>query len=136
MTIIFKNLPYMKTKHFLFVILTLLMSLSACSSDDSDSIFNHDLDNTVWLREKTTIDDQIDYLEGIIFSDGYFQSVALDKKTGGVLRVNFSYKYLHDKLGERILLFNDKPDKSKGKGISMKKGVIFFNGYKYYQKVI
>lgn len=133
---IINNLSYMKTKHFLFVILTLLMSLSACSSDDSDSIFNNDLDNTVWLKEKTTIDDQREYLQGIIFSDGYFQSVSLDKKTGGVLRVNSSYKYLHDKSGERILLFNDKPDKSKGSGIDFKYGAIFFNGYKYYQKVI
>lgn len=121
---------------YLFVVVALFLSLSACSEDDPDVILNHDLDNTVWLKEKILIDDQRDYLDAIIFANGYFQNVCLEKTTGSVLRVEYVLKYTLDKSGERILLFKDQPDGGKDGGISFKHGVVHWNGYDYYQRVI
>lgn len=112
----------MKKNLFLTALFILAMSVISCSKDDD--FLNHDLDNTVWEPEGTSRT----HMPGLIFSDGYMQSVTIDKESGSIGVCNFSVKYSLDRAGERILLYFD----ARTVEYSYKRGFIFGDGDRYY----
>ncbi len=110
------------------VLFILMANIISCSDEDND--FNHDLDNTVWVAKVHTEDD---YINGLIFSDGYMQKVRIDRVSGSVIYWYFSVEYSLDRAGEQILLFHfkdtDHPETIK---YSFKKGFIYDGTYEYF----
>ena len=118
----------MQKYYYLAAVLALLLCAVSCSKEETP--MNHDLDNTVWLKEKTLVDDQRDYILGLIFVDGYMLSVKFDKVNGNVSDMESRLQYSHDKKEGKIHLFN--PTSGFSTSLSFKKGFIIWGAYAYY----
>lgn len=94
----------MNKYNFLVAALMLLFCITSCMEEEIP--VNHDLDNTVWIKENKISDEKIYYMEKLIFENGYMNQARYNITGDTLLDVMCRYGYSYDKREGRILYFD------------------------------
>jgi hypothetical protein len=92
----------MKKYHYLAAVFALLLCSVSCSEQEIP--INHDLDNTVWVKE-STYGEEI-YYEKLVFMNGYVHITSFIDMGNTVQDILSRYEYTYNKREGSIFLFH------------------------------